>query len=329
MQKYTAWKASLWILLMVSSTAFCDEFQSEEYLAEEEKIAHEEQAPCEPVCHEPVCREPICCDMSYENGYYSEIYGGYAVGKSVGILRDYGILGFFASGSYGNRFFPFFDVKEIAIRNSTWGTSVGLGFRVSDTCLNRLWGVNGFYDYRSTHFKGFNQAGVGIESLGERWDFRANGYLPFAHRTRNGHRTVFDQYEGGYVIIGQDRFLALSGFDAEIGTYAWESCCLDIYVAAGPYYYQAKKYERFWGGKCRIDFQCRDYFTCEIKVSYDSVFKTLVQATLLIELPFDLLNCTCFQSCGCCIARKNRCMGPVQRNDAIVLDDVCCWFKNF
>ncbi|MFA6916488.1 MAG: inverse autotransporter beta domain-containing protein [Parachlamydiales bacterium] len=253
----------------------------------------------------------------------------YAVGKAVGVDRNYGTLGFFAGACFDNQWLPFIDFKEHSINNGKWGTNIGLGIRYMDPCTCRYWGGNLFYDYRESCFKGFHQLGIGFESLGSCWDFRINAYVPLGNKDHRGPITVFDQYIGNFVVTCQPHIFALTGFDAEVGSSIWQCDCFNVYLAAGPYYYSKNEFENSWGGKCRLNFQCNDYLSCELKVSHDSIYDTCVQAILGIELPFDLFFCKLRPSCCDNSCRNNRCLGSVQRNDLIILDNTRCWTKNY
>lgn len=260
--------------------------------------------------------------------YYSTIGIEYAVGKAVGIDRNYGTLGLFSAVCFCDRWQSFVDIKEHVIENGRWATSFGGGFRYLDPECCRYWGGNLFYDYRESSLKGFHQLGIGFESLGSNLDFRVNGYFPIGDTDHSGSITVFDQYIGGYVVTSQPHTYAFTGFDAEVGSSIWQCNYFDLYLAAGPYYYFRDDYDKALGGKCRLKFQSGDYLSFELKVSNDSVFNTNVQAVFRLEVPFDLL-CFKFRSICCDIPCWNRCLDPVQRNDLIVLDNKRCWTKNY
>jgi len=58
-----------------------------------------------------------------------------------------------------------------------FSANIGGGYRYYVEEMDRIFGVNAFYDYRDTGLHSFNQIGVGIETLGTCLDFRANGYF--------------------------------------------------------------------------------------------------------------------------------------------------------
>lgn len=267
--------------------------------------------------------------FSNEPLLYSVVELDYAVGKTLGVDRNYGTLGFFAGSCFGNGWLPFIDIKEHSINDGKWGTNVGLGIRFQSPCSCRYLGGNLFYDYRQSCFKGFHQVGVGLESLGSCWDFRINAYVPIGNKDHPGPITVFDKYNGNFVVNSQLHTFALTGFDAEAGSTIWQCDCFKVYLAAGPYYYSKDKFEKAWGGKCRLNFQCNEYLDFELKVSHDSIYDTRVQSVLRIEVPFDLFFCKLRPSCSDNSCRNNQNLGPVQRNDLIILDNKRCWTKNY
>lgn len=272
---------------------------------------------------------PPCCATATAQLVYSDIEIEYAVGRAVGIDRNYGTLGLFLASCSCDQWVQFLDIKAHSINNGKWGTNLGIGVRYVDPVCFRDWGANIFYDFRSSQFKGFHQLGIGLESLGASWDFRINGYFPLGDTEHHGRTTVFDQYNGDYVVTCQPHIFALTGFDGEVGSSIWECDCVNVYLAGGPYYFAKNKFENSWGGKGRLNFQCGNFFSCELKVSHDSIYNTAVQAIFKIELPFDIFNCKIRPSSCCTSSWNSRCLESVQRNDLIVLDGMRCWTKNY
>ena len=88
------------------------------------------------------------------------------------------------------------------------------------------------YDNRDTGGGHFNQIGVGVESLGQVWDFRVNGYIPIGDTRKQVNQQittglVFSTpfFQGNALILqGQQQRqttrtyeAAMTGFDAEVG----------------------------------------------------------------------------------------------------------------
>src|SRR5437762_1327419 len=83
-----------------------------------------------------------------------------------------------------------------------------------------LGGVNGFFDRRDTPASDYNQLGLGVELLGERWEARANGYKVIGRdATLLGAAGPFNVGTIGTNIIRAQAGVyevALSGFDTEV-----------------------------------------------------------------------------------------------------------------
>ena len=96
--------------------------------------------------------------------------------KGVGYNQGYTTLeGFFTVPSLiETQSVPFLDLRGHVFNDGKFAANAGLGFRY---LTSRIWGINAYYDYRNTRRMHYNQVSLGLESLGERWDFRANGYL--------------------------------------------------------------------------------------------------------------------------------------------------------
>lgn len=213
------------------------------------------------------------------------------------------------------------------------GINVGAGYRVL-TCDDRVIGANIYYDYTKGVRKNFHQIGVGAEWLGETWDFRINGYFPVDGHRRLAHRNLFNDYVGGYFVIENEYEFALRGFNAELGITFLRWGCFDLYAAGGPYYYQQRDFDSFWGGYGRFRATYANIAYVEARVCGDDVFDTRFQFKLGIDIPFEAFcNCnypcnTCNSSCSC----WNPCelfLEEVERNDWIAQGSQCCFRSNF
>ena len=121
-------------------------------------------------------------DLLFRYQYHTRGFGEEAGLGSLGINRSwlFGQFVFFADGS--------FRIDDDQLRPPT--PSFGCGFRVIHSGWfgeesERIFGANFWYD--GTHVDGINstdnycyfqQFGVGLESLGETWDFRSNANIP-------------------------------------------------------------------------------------------------------------------------------------------------------
>jgi trimeric autotransporter adhesin len=70
------------------------------------------------------------------------------------------------------------------------GGNLRVGYRQMLPGANRIVGGYLGYDYRSTGSANFGQLGLGVETLGDVWDLRLNGYLPMGQTRREVGRSA-------------------------------------------------------------------------------------------------------------------------------------------
>ena len=100
-------------------------------------------------------------------------------GSGVGYQNGYSQIGAFTPFWLNEDAFIAPNTRLLLTDNSGVGVNAGLIARRYDSGRDRIWGVNGYYDSDVTKFGNrYNQLGIGVESLGQFFDIRANGYLP-------------------------------------------------------------------------------------------------------------------------------------------------------
>lgn len=203
--------------------------------------------------------------------------------NGIGYNRGYTTLeGFFTPPSLANtRILPFFDIRGHIFNDGKWAANAGMGVRYTS---NVVWGVNAYYDYRGTQHKKYNQIGIGFEVLDEKWDFRANGYFPVGRRRSHFYDTKFYGFEGHSMILSQKREFAMTGGNAEAGGYFHPCAHIDLYAAAGPYYFSGEG-KNAAGGEGRLKATFWNYFALQASYSYDSVFRNIVQGEISFMIP--------------------------------------------
>ena len=217
---------------------------------------------------------------------------------------------------------PFLDVRGHVFNNGKWAANAGIGLRYLTAC--RVWGANVYYDYRRTkHHHNFNQIGAGLESLGQTWDFRINGYFPVGKREKFFSNFQFDGFKGNSLILSRKREVAMTGFNAEVGYHydCWE--CFPIYAAIGPYYLNGKGHSA-WGGKLRARVDFWDYVHVEGNVSYDRIFKWIGQGEIGISYSFGCrrtIKTRCGNCCDTALTLSDRSLQPVDRFEIIAIDE--------
>jgi len=216
---------------------------------------------------------------------------------------------------------PFIDVRGHLFNDGKWAANAGIGMRYLTGC--RVWGANAYYDYRKTKHFHYNQVSVGLESLGEVWDFRINGYLPVGKKTKFFSNFRFDRFRGNSLILSRKREFAMQGANAEVGFHwdCWE--CFPMYFAAGPYYLEGKG-QVAWGGKLRARVDLWDYVRVEGNVSYDKIFKWIGQGEIGISFAFGCprqIKTRCGNCCDTALILSDRSLQPVDRFEIIAVDE--------
>ncbi len=208
-------------------------------------------------------------------------------------------------------------------------------FAVARTTFREFWrspdavfqalGANLYYDFRQGKKGNYNQIGLGLEALGNRWEMRGNGYIPISV---NQHidKCVFNKYIGNFFAVNEQFESSSYGFNAEVGYYIVQSENFSLFAAAGPYYFAGKKFSGRTGGEFRIRPQYRDYLAVEASVSHDNFFGTVYQARVTLILP--LYQMSTYLKTKSPIS--NRIIyQTVDRNQVIPLENRCCWKRNF
>ncbi len=195
------------------------------------------------------------------------------IGHGVGFNRGYSTVETFYSPlkKKPENIIPFFDMRGHVFNNGKIAFNVGSGIRKQ--IKKRVYGINTYYDFRKTKKMDYNQFGLGAETLGESWDFRINGYIPFAEK-----------------ITGPDEYnvyqFAMRGGDISCGYHFSKTDFIDMSLLGGFYYYKEHIGPNFAG--ISSGFRCRfkEYFTFAIGASYDPVFKSRLQYLIGFTIPF-------------------------------------------
>ncbi len=205
--------------------------------------------------------------------------------KGVGYTKGYTTLeGFFTVPSLlPKHWTPFLDLRGHVFNDGKFASNVGVGIR----CFNSwVWGANAYWDWRRTSHQTYNQVSAGVEAIGKRVDFRANGYYPVGKtESQIYNKGGFYKFEGHSLLLRGKREFAMLGANAEIGVHALDGKTIQLYAAAGPYYFEGKG-KVAWGGEGR--FQCLAYDRLRLQVSgsWDRVFHGIVQGEIGFVIPF-------------------------------------------
>lgn len=251
-------------------------------------------------------------------------------GENSGVYQgsNYTTFGVLLASDYtAGAFFPLIDLRANRFDNDTYAFNIGAGGRyilANNFC--EILGFNMFYDWRQGALNEYNQLSLGLEILGRRWDFRANGYFPVGAKTYQ--LTCNYQYEGGYEITHQRHEITTYGFNAEVGWLAVASKNFLFYTAAGPYYLTRNSccFEPIRGGRVRVRPQYKDYIALDASYSYDSNFNSIWELTFIIYLPlYQITN----QNERPCRLTDRQIYQPIERFEIMPLGNRSCWQTNY
>lgn len=286
------------------------------------------------------CQSQDQCDGSGEDSeevcpYPFRLYSSYTVGRGLSYRRGYGTLGLFIMPSLCDEYAwkPFFDLRYHKMQVGPFAGNVGMGLRYLDHCNNRVYGINAYFDARERCKFSYYQLGIGFEVLTPCWDVRLNTYFPIGERTRLEKANRID-YLGGFFLVEQRRRSELPGVDFEIGSTLkiYQPCdLLDLYVAAGAYYYRGFCERNIFGGRARLALLFKKYLSLEVRATYDPVFKETLQGVMAITIPFGnpklvrrcQNECPSVTTCDPCCLLRALASAPVYREEIIVLEDYC------
>jgi hypothetical protein len=181
---------------------------------------------------------------------------------------------------------------------------------------DRILGVNMFYSHREQGGNDFHQVGFGVETLGNRIDWRLNGYVPLGDdfEIPNSGGGVTDAvFSGRSILVNFIADKPLTGFDTEIGGVLPST--LDIFRAYMGFYNFDGDYSRHvFGVQGRLEARLQDYGVLMLAVTNDAVFDTNVVVGAGFYLPGTRPRSTPISRAS------GRMAESVVRNDNIVID---------
>ena len=243
--------------------------------------------------------------------------GSGVVGNDIG---DTSFDLFWPFEANGDDRFLFLDLRTHMNDQGRGGASTGMGYRSYNEQLDRIFGLSGWWDWDKSHHRTYRQAGVSFESLGQFFDFRANGYFPLTTE----HHTVYDStdyanpYFGGFnILVDRTRVFESNyrGVDAEVGS---PLPVLGRYGARGYmgiYHWSSENDRDTTGWKARVETQVTDDVMVGVSVSRDSLFGTNTWLNIVLTLP-DGRPETFFRP----QSMRQRLNGLVRRNNRVVVN---------
>lgn len=254
--------------------------------------------------------------------------------SGIGYNQGYTTLQFFLAPDPSRlSIVPLMDLRGHVFDDGKFAANAGLGVRALADC--RVFGANIYYDYRNTKHQHYNQVGVGFETLGIRWDFRANAYLPVGPKKSSFYDVnttsvaAFDTFQGHQALIrqtvtskGKVQF-AMTGVNAEAAFHILKNENIDLYAAVSPYYYNYGSKQAI-GGQVRLGAQIYEYLSLQVINSYDSRFHENIQGSIGINIPFGpkpkISKRKKFEECSFPCLLAQRLVQDVERQEIIVVD---------
>ncbi|MGJ3245094.1 MAG: right-handed parallel beta-helix repeat-containing protein [Elainellaceae cyanobacterium] len=196
----------------------------------------------------------------------------------------------------------YFEPRFTLDNDGNVGGTLLFGHRAYSEVSDRIWGGYASVDNRRTDHSDFYQLGLGLESLGEVWDFRLNGYIPLGDTRQLVEDRSFDTgfdlssgFEGNLFVLSSRREqqrvrireAALGGFDAEVGARIteWNDGDGDLRGYTGLYFYDAKGTNSSLGWRLGLDVRPVQNIVLGISVQDDDIFGTNVVGSFSLTWP--------------------------------------------
>ena len=213
--------------------------------------------------------------------WMTRISARHVAGEGVGHTTSYSSLDWFLPllPAESDSTMWFGDFRALIFNDAEFGSNVGTGYRWFVEDQNRIYGINGYWDTRNDNSLLFNQAGIGVESLGQIVDFRANGYTPavndtYQHQVRNAY------FQGKGLFVPSTA--ALSGMDAEAGVNFPTFYQTSTSLFGGGYYFDSNHSIAAAGWRVRAEAMFRDCVVVGVSIQDDELFGQTVNG--MIEL---------------------------------------------
>jgi hypothetical protein len=262
--------------------------------------------------------------------WMTRISARHVAGEGVGHTSSYSSLDWFLPllPAESDSTMWFGDFRGLMFNDGEFGSNVGTGYRWFIEDQNRIYGINGYWDTRNHNSLLFNQAGIGVESLGQYIDFRANGYTPAVNDTYQHQKWNAYFRDNGLFLPST---AALSGMDAEAGVNLPSFYQISTSLFGGGYYYDSNHTISAAGWRVRAEAAWRDSVVVGVSVQDDELFGQTVNG--MIELRHTVFHNTTLarrsmrhkfrqaDGAGDGETVRHRLADPVYRRQNIVLQD--------
>ena len=163
----------------------------------------------------------------------------------------------------------FADLHFLVRDDSQLGGNATLAYRRYDLDWNRIFGGYVFWDGTQTPLGNqLQQLGLGVETLGQFVDARANVYLPDAFELRGALPSLF---QGNNLIVNRAE-VAMTGVDAEAGVNLPEMLNTRTRVLGGGYHFNGHGTQNTTGWKARVETEFNRNVWVDYSVQEDKLF---------------------------------------------------------
>ncbi|MEM9213109.1 MAG: right-handed parallel beta-helix repeat-containing protein [Cyanobacteria bacterium P01_F01_bin.150] len=198
----------------------------------------------------------------------------------------------------------FIEPRIVLDNEGHWGGNFLLGHREYDEDGNRLWAGYASIDIREAEEGTCDQLGLGMETLGDKWDVHLNGYIPIGSCRRNLEESFFTTgdgisssatFEGNQLILSETQGsirsftdqIAVGGFD--LGTTVelaeWDDGDGDLRALAGIYHLGAEGIDDAFGWRLGLEARPTEQIVLGVVYQEDEMFGTNVMASITFSFP--------------------------------------------
>ncbi len=213
---------------------------------------------------------PTAWTADGQTPYIQRFGGGYRYGDGVGFKNGYTDSEWMIPIRGDAEFDNFFADLHFLVRDDTkLGGNATLAYRRYNRDWNRILGGYVFWDGMQTPLGNqLQQMGLGVETLGQIWDARANVYIPDAFALRG---PLSNQFQGNNLIVNRAE-VAMTGVDAEAGINLPELLNTRTRVLGGGYHFHGHGSGNTTGWKARVETEFNRNVWVDYSVQQDKLF---------------------------------------------------------
>ena len=213
---------------------------------------------------------PTAWTADGQTPYIQQFGGGYRFGDGVGFQNGFSDTEWMIPIRGDAEFDNFFADLHFLVRDDNkLGGNATLAYRRYDLDWNRIYGGYVFWDGMQTPLGNrLQQMGLGVETLGQFVDARANVYLPDAFDLRGPLPNLF---QVNNLIINRAE-VAMTGVDGEVGLNLPEILNTRTRVLGGGYYFNGHGSGNTSGWKARVETEFNRNVWVDYSVQEDKLF---------------------------------------------------------